>query len=323
VYDSARPEQICMMVCPKPHCPEDSSVVDNKCAKRSDSCCGFKCVENMPVEEPCMMVDCAPGYDLMMTDARGCGGICVPQCNKVTDMKDCASMPECKVEKYENPKTFEVSDVCAESAKVCCMAMTAGCVSCADGYKSAAAWCEDHPHQLDCDEIKMPDTCQSCVTSGLKWSAGSCFKECAMDTSCWTSLKGCSIASASTSDGCKSQSSCETCTTLDGRHCNWNAEGGYCTDELSDEYTDNFAQCPRIKTVKIILLSGGSAGVLALIALSVTYVRRKNNLREHIRVNSLSSLGDPIEFDDKKDAASPEEEVVGQPIVSTSSVVVV
>ena len=37
VYDSARPEQICMMVCPKPHCPEDSSVVDNKCAKRSDS----------------------------------------------------------------------------------------------------------------------------------------------------------------------------------------------------------------------------------------------------------------------------------------------
>ena len=165
-----------MMMCPKPHCPEESKSGNKMCAKKTDSCCGYECAEIKPPVKPCIMIDCAPGYDIMMTDERGCGGMCVAVCKRVKDMEECARMPECKVDKnaYEDPETFEVSDVCIESAgPVCCAAMTAGCLACSQGYKSAAAGCTDNPDKLNCADVKMPDTCKSCVASGLKWSAGS------------------------------------------------------------------------------------------------------------------------------------------------------
>ena len=339
-YESAQPEQICMMVCPKPHCPEGSKVVDAMCAKKNDSCCGFECVEKKakateaPSEEPCMMVDCAPGYDLMFADARGCGGFCVAACSRVTDMAECSKMPECKVDKdaFEDPVTFEVSDKCIEAGgPVCCEAIMASCLACSTG-QSAAAWCLDHPGEYDCDDIKMPDTCETCIDAGLKWSAGSCFKECAMDTSCWTTLKGCSLGG--TKSACKFQDSCVSCAGVGTPGtCYWH-EDGYCTGELHwtepEKMTTDVGNCPQIRTVRIILLSGGCAGIAALAVLSIVYLRRrKRTLQDRVRVNSVSSLNGTIQFDDDKKVAGtytapPQEEAVeGKPVVSTGSVIVI
>jgi hypothetical protein len=94
--------------------------------------------------------------------------------------------------------------------------------------------------------------------------------------------------------------------------------------------TTDVGNCPQIRTVRIILLSGGCAGIAALAVLSIVYLRRrKRTLQDRVRVNSVSSLDGTIQFDDDKKVAGtytapPQEEAVeGKPVVSTSSVIVI
>jgi hypothetical protein len=88
--------------------------------------CG-KCNEKDDnIDEPCMMIDCAPGFEPVGTDRRGCGGKCV----KIKKDND-----------DDQPKDLPNGS--------CCEAMTVSCLACSLGL-TEEEYCSKYPDKFDC-----------------------------------------------------------------------------------------------------------------------------------------------------------------------------
>merc|ERR1719354_1252248 len=191
------------------------------------------------MEEPCMMVDCMPGCDLVDTDERGCGGTC--ECEEPCMMLDC--MPGCyPVDTDENGcgGTCEceclMCDMCPLGMKGTDEVDENGCSTCGCQYdcRTRELWTDEKTEYccenegLGCEEPEEPCANKACGED--------CTPECPPGEMCISVMQYCQ---ADGTCGMNSEPECFVEPECPEVMCLMHCENGY----VQDDYGCNTCEC--------------------------------------------------------------------------------
>jgi len=168
--------------------------------------------------EPCEMIECTDGCEVLVQDRDGCGGYC-----------------ECYLECPEEQP--EVGDSCnpnvglsCEYGEYCCCGecMATTFTDCSeDGWMLALI--DMLPCDPTCGATEEPaEDCETCVSRGQFWSVGYCMDSCEiMDVACYSTLEGCEAERVENegSARCAVHEDCDSCLEDE---CYWSSMSDYC-----------------------------------------------------------------------------------------------